>query len=110
MSRVYVSAIEDDGLENLFGGPCTVYGLYADAGATGGADFLRIYDHAEPTLGTTKADFSLKIEASENRIFPMPWGEPFPNGFSMACGGTKGDTIGAAPGASIAVVIWGRRD
>jgi hypothetical protein len=58
------------------------------------AVFLKIYDDAAPTVGTTAPDFVIKVPTNQRRSMAIPEGFDFTN-LSIACvtaGGTAGVT------------------
>jgi hypothetical protein len=74
----------------------TIYQVQIDN--TGNADnaaYLKIYDDAAPTVGTTAPDFIFKAPISQTRDYVIPLGGDFTTALSFACvisGGTAGTT------------------
>lgn len=61
--------------------------------------FLKLYDSAAPTVGTTAPDFIFKVPVNQKRSLVIPDGWDFTN-LSLACvisGGTAGTTAPTSP-------------
>lgn len=73
----------------------TLYMVDIDnSGNSDNAAFLKIYDNASPTIGTTAPDLVFKVLVNQRRSFVLPDGVSFTN-LSFACvttGGTAGTT------------------
>lgn len=57
--------------------------------------FLKIYDAAAPTIGTTNPDWQVKVPVNQERSVTIPQGLDFSVALSFACvttGGTPGTT------------------
>ena len=72
-----------------------LYMVDVDNGSNGSNPaYLKVYDNASPTVGTTAPDLIFKVAASLRRSFVIPEGIAFTN-LSMACvieAGTAGTT------------------
>lgn len=71
--------------------------LQVDIDNTGNLDavYVKLYDHAGPTVGSTPPEWVLKCPASVRRIFNCTPGSAFATNLSLACvttGGTGGST------------------
>lgn len=72
-----------------------IYNIDIDnSGNSDNAAYVKIYDNADPTVGTTHPDLVLKVAISSRRSFVIPEGIAFTN-LSYCCvtnGGTAGTT------------------
>lgn len=78
---------------NVVGAPCTLYTVDVDNTANVAAVYVKLYDSAAPTVGTTNPDVVLLLPAGERRQYVMPEGVAFATALSFACvtaGGTPG--------------------
>lgn len=66
--------------------------------------WLKLFDNANPTLGTTAADWVLKIAGSTRRAIPAPAGLAF-TALSFAVTNTAPEASVAAPPATVIVRI-----
>ena len=74
-------------------GAATLYGIKADNSANSAASFVKLYNNAAPTVGTTAPDIILKVKGSKIRRVLFPKGIAFGTALSYACvttGGTGG--------------------
>ena len=76
--------------------------LQADIDNTGNlsAVYLKLYNHASPTVGTTAPEWVFRCPAQVRRIFSCVPGSTFATNLSMACvtnGGTAGTVSPANP-------------
>jgi len=94
-------------------GPCRVTAIHAwnqDAGAPG-PNFLKMFDNADPTWGTTAPDFSFPIPAGDGTEYGALHldfhDEPlvFENGLSLGADDAGGTATGTAPSANDVLVI-----
>jgi len=51
--------VDETAVDNVFGGSATVYSMHMDVPS--GTTHLRLYDNADPTVGTTEPDFIFKL-------------------------------------------------
>lgn len=80
---------------NMTGTTGSIYMIDVDNSANGAASYLKLYDAAAPTIGTTAPDWIFKIAASTRSVIGCPGGLAFGTAISMACvtaGGTAGTT------------------
>lgn len=87
---------------SVTGAAGTIYMIDIDNTGNSVASFLKIYDSASPTIGTTVPDYVFRIPSSQRRCIAIPEGLGFTD-LSYACttaGGTAGTT-----GPTNAVVI-----
>ncbi len=78
---------------DINGGAATLYGIRIDNTLNSSAVFLKLYNHAGPTIGTTVPDIVLKCYALKLRRVMFPEGIAFGTGISYATvtvGGTTG--------------------
>lgn len=69
---------------NVTGASGAIYMIEYDNSANAATAFLKLYDHAAPTVGTTAASLVIPIAASARRAIAMPEGLPFSVGISFA--------------------------
>ncbi len=80
---------------NINDGAATIYAITLDNSANAAVSFLKLYNSAAPTVGTTDPDMILKIAASVSRTFVFKTGNSFATALSYAAvtaGGTAGVT------------------
>ena len=85
---------------NVVGAPCTLYTVDVDNTANVAAVYVKLYDSAAPTVGTTNPDVVLLLPAGERRQYVMPEGVAFATALSFACvtaGGTPGTVSPSSP-------------
>lgn len=70
----------------------TLYGIYADNSANAEDVFVKIWDHAGPTVGTTDPDTVVRVEAGDDIFIPF---------------GSEGEGVGIATGLNVACVTTG---
>jgi hypothetical protein len=78
----------------------SVYMIDVDNAANAAASYLKLYDSASPTVGTTAPDFVWGVPAGVRRAMVVPEGIAFAVAISMACvtaGGTSGTTPPSHP-------------
>ena len=103
-TKLIVQTDADENANNdVTGAAGSVYQIDVDNEANAdNAAYLKIYDNASPTIGTTSPDFVLKVPVSQRRNLVIPDGWDFTN-LSFACvisGGTAGTT-----GPTSAVIV-----
>lgn len=95
-SKLITDADADGTSENdVLAGAATVYNVEVDNSLNAAASFLKLYDAAAPTIGTTAPDYIFRVAASVSRTFVITAGIAFATGLSYACttaGGTAGTT------------------
>ena len=81
---------------SLFKSGSTVFHtIDVDNTANSVAVFVKLYNHASPTVGTTDPQMVFKLPASVRRTMLIPGGHTFGTAVSVACvttGGTAGTT------------------
>mgnify|MGYP003152881810 CR=1 FL=1 len=90
---------------NVTGAAAVLYGILIDNTANSAASYVKIYNHAGPTVGTTVPDFVFACPASVTRQYTMAGGVALGVGISYACvtvGGTAGTS---SPGSAVLVRI-----
>lgn len=94
-TKLIYDADADGTAENdMTGTSGVLYMVDIDNSANGSASYLKLYDAAAPTVGTTAPDWIFKVAASVRRVLAITEGFAFTN-LSMACvtaGGTAGTT------------------
>ena len=83
-------------------GSSTVYAVYAN-NTTGAKAYVKLYNNASPTIGTTDPDAVLMFPANTARQYSFPEGMSFGTALTYACV-TAGGTTGTS-GANIPVTI-----
>lgn len=87
-------------------GAITLSVVDVDNTANAAAAYLKLYDHAAPTVGTTPPDVVLRVAAGQRRAAVWPEGLAF-TALSFACvtaGGTAGTT---SPASAVPVRLTG---
>lgn len=90
---------------NVVGAPCTIFTVDVDNTANVAASYVKLYDNAAPTVGTTNPDIVVLVPAGERRQYVVPEGVAFANALSFACvtvGGTQGTV---SPSSAVIVRI-----
>lgn len=85
---------------NVVGAPCVVYTVDVDNAANVAAAYVKLYDSAAPTVGTTNPDVVVYVPAGLRRQYVVPEGVAFASALSFACvtaGGTPGTASPANP-------------
>ena len=78
---------------NVLGSAGVVYTVDVDNTANVAASYVKLYDNAAPTVGTTPPDMVVLVPASQRRQVVVPEGVSFSTALSFACvtvGGTEG--------------------
>ena len=88
------------------GGAGVIYSVQVNNTANAGQDvYLKMYNHAGPTVGTTAADLLFKGPAGKTKCYNIPQGIAFATAISYACV-TTADTAGTTnPTNAVAVVL-----
>ena len=81
----------------------TVYAVYADNSGGGAKAYVKLYNHASPTIGTTDPFAVLMFPAGVARQYSFPEGMTFDTALTYACV-TAGGTTGTS-GCNIPVTI-----
>ena len=92
-------------VDNVTGGATTVYYVEIDNTANASASYLKLYNHAAPTEGTTPPDVALRATANARDYFVFPTGIAFATALSYICttaAGT-GATTDTAPSQAVTV-------
>lgn len=92
---------------NVRGGASTVYMISVDNSLNaGGASYLKLYNDAAPTVGTTAPTLVIPVAASGTGVWVNLSGFAFATALSLACvtdgGGTAGTT---SPASNVTVRI-----
>ena len=91
--------------DNVVSGATTVYYVEIDNTANASASYLKLYNHAAPTEGTTPPDVALRATANARDYFVFPTGIAFATALSYICttaAGT-GATTDTAPSQAVTV-------
>lgn len=103
-AKLVVDADADGTAENdMTGTTGSIFLVDVDNTANAAASFVKLYDAAAPTVGTTAPDWIFKIPASVRRVFACTEGVAFATALSMACV-TAGGTAGATGPTSSVIV------
>jgi len=94
--------------EDVMSGSCHVWGLRVDGSANSTeAFYVKLFDAAAITLGTTVPEFIFEVPASGVHFIPMnlPHGEYFTNGLSVAVvtGAADAGATGVTDGVTVEV-------
>lgn len=80
---------------DIFDAAGSVFQVEIDSSANSGEDvYLRFYNDAAPTIGSTDAEMVLKGKAGEKTWYGFPRGIPFGTAISVACTKDKGGKEG----------------
>jgi len=85
---------------DVVGAPCTLYTVDVDNTANAANSYVKLYNNASPTVGTTSPDLVVFANAGERRQFVIPEGVSFATALSFACvtvGGTAGTVSPSLP-------------
>ena len=89
------SAATSTAAVNLLNGPATLFHLFVDNTANAAITYVKLYNHASPTIGTTDPVEVYKVAASTAEYFYIPSGIVFSTALSVGAvttGGTAGTT------------------
>jgi hypothetical protein len=94
--RIFADADADSTSENnVNDGAATIYAVTIDNTVNAAVEYLKLYNNAAPTVGTTDPDMILFITANAVRTFVFKTGNNFATALSYAmvtAGGTGGTT------------------
>ena len=85
---------------DVVGAPCTLYTVDVDNTANAASSYVKLYNNASPTVGTTSPDLIVFVTSGERRQFVIPEGLAFGASLSFACvtvGGTAGTVSPSSP-------------
>lgn len=99
---VLIPDADETAEKDVRAGGVTAYGMYVDNSANAAASYVKLYDNADPTVGTDAPEYIFEIEGSGGlnggKVF-IPFnggtGLVFGTALSVACvtaGGTSGVT------------------
>ncbi len=100
------SAADENGQNNVTGAASTVHSIQIDNTANSGTRvFFKLYDAADPHIGTTAPDYVLPVQGGAKRTFISSDGFVFSTAVSYACvtGAAKSDTTG--PSSAVKIVL-----
>lgn len=106
---IYEDTVDEVAVDNVADGPCIVYAVYLTSQSSATA-FMKFYDHANPTVGTTAPNMILpQLSAGGG---PFLWmfrnGVEFQTALSFAAvttAGTAGTTAPTGGDLSMALVV-----
>ena len=114
-TAITTAAVEKD----VVGGPCTLHHVHAkNIVVTNTTAWLKLFNDANPTLGTTAPDKSFKLPTTPGQVADLeegirdipinpPNGISFPNGLSFACESSGGGTAGTtAPTTALEINLF----
>lgn len=90
---------------NVTGAAAVFYGILIDNTANSVASYVKIYNHAGPTVGTTAPDFVFVCPASVSRQYTMAGGVAMGVGISYACVTVGGTSGAASPSSAVTIRI-----
>lgn len=88
-------------VKNATGASGTIFMIEVDNVLNGTPVYLKVYDNANPTVGTTPADFVLKVPANGRRAIGIPLGLPFTAALSFATVTGAAESNTASPGSAV---------
>lgn len=92
--------------DDVRGGATTVYMVDVDNTANAAVSYVKLYDSAAPTVGTTAPDFVFKVTASTRKVFVLDMsGVAFTTGLSFATVTAAGTAGTSSPSSSVIVRI-----
>jgi hypothetical protein len=94
-----VTAVPDN---NLLATSATLYGVYI-SNASSQIVYLKLYNHASPTVGTTAPDEQYPCPAQGTRMYTIAEGTAYGTAISMACVQNKGTGGVLSPSAAVKV-------
>lgn len=100
---VIQSVISATGNMDVRAGASTVYQVDIDNSLNAAATFVKLYDAAAPTIGTTAPDFVFKVPAGARRVITLGLEGTALTNLSIA-GVTTGGTAGTTNPASACIV------
>jgi hypothetical protein len=87
------------------GSSTVVYSVYVDNSLNSHATYLKIYNHATPTVGTTLPAILLKVQASSTFTLFWPVGPTLGNACTFACVQEPGTAGTTAPTNNTRVIV-----
>lgn len=94
--RIIADADADETAENnVNDGAATIYAITIDNAANAAIEYLKLYNNAAPTIGTTDPDMILMVTASVARTYVFKTGNNFATALSygaVTAAGTAGVT------------------
>jgi len=90
---------------NATGAAATLHMVDIDNAANGSAVYLKIYDNAAPTVGTTAADMVFRCAGSSRRVYALPTGELLANALSFATVTGAAESSTTSPGSAVIVRV-----
>ena len=88
------------------GSSTTAFAVYIDNTANSGTDaYLKLWNNATPTVGTTVPDMVLFCPRSGTRQYNFGDGVVFGTAFTYACTTSGADSSSASPSAGVQVVM-----
>ena len=104
--RIIRDADIDETVEkNVNDGAATVYGVTADNSANGATSYLKFYNDANPTVGTTDPDLVLMVPASATRSYIFKGGINLATSLSIAAVTTAGTAGTTGPTSALVANI-----
>tara|TARA_R100001129_G_scaffold181778_1_gene161489 strand:- start:348 stop:713 length:366 start_codon:yes stop_codon:yes gene_type:complete len=97
------TSVTSTGQDNVTGAAAVFFGVFIDNTANSAASYVKIYNHANPTIGTTDPDFVFICPASSTRQYTMAGGTALSAGLSYACT-TSGGTAGTSSPSSAVLI------
>jgi hypothetical protein len=85
---------------DVVGAPCTLYTVDVDNTANAASSYVKLYNNASPTVGTTTPDLVVFVTSGVRRQYVIPEGVSFTTSLSFACvtvGGTAGTVSPSSP-------------
>lgn len=92
--------------QNVSDGPGSVYAVAIDNNLNAALTYVKFWDNAAPTVGTTAPDMILPADLSDRVVYVFRLGIPFATAISFAAltaGGTAGTT---SPVSAVKVTLY----
>ena len=86
-------------------GSTVVYSVFVDNSLNSHATYLKLYNHASPTVGTTAPSFLVKVQASSKFTMFWPVGPTMGTACSFACVQEPGTAGTTSPDNNTRVIV-----
>lgn len=106
-NRVYIASSVASGDDNVIGGTGNVYAIRIDNSVVGSTEvYVKLYDSAAPTYGTTAPSAKFRVPAETTREFLFPRGMDFSAaGLSINTTQLKGVADTTSPAKDVKLVL-----
>ena len=97
------TAVTATAVTNVIGSTGTLYYVEVDNTNNSAASYLKIWDHASPTVGTTAPNMVLRAPASTREYIVFPTGIAFATAISYACVTAAGTGGTGSPSSAVTI-------